>query len=101
MKAIGVDMVSLVDFADLIFEEQGMPRGGDDAEAQDIRISFSAFVKQVLLLRGSNTATVKDMVDLRWWLSKSLQSKLEATVEKILIGRSGQPCINKANSAPM
>ena len=93
MKDIGVDIMSLVDFADLIFEEPRVTKDSD-TEAQDFRISFDDLVKQILQLRGSNTATVKDMVDLRWWFSQSLQSKVDASVERMLSSKS-QLCVQK------
>ncbi|CAE7169566.1 Cacna1h, partial [Symbiodinium necroappetens] len=76
LNEIGVDIVSLIDFADLIFEERGIAKT-TDAEGQAHQISFADFVEPVLQLQKSNTATVKDMVNLRWWLSQSLQRKLE------------------------
>lgn len=50
---MGVDVVGLVDLADFIFK--------DDA----VELSFEDFIELVLQLRGSNQATVKDIVDLR------------------------------------
>lgn len=52
LQEVGVDVVGLVDFTDFIFT------GGRD-------LSFGDFMDMVLQLRGSNTATVKDIVDLR------------------------------------
>lgn len=52
LQEVGVDVVGLVDFIDFIFV------GGRD-------MSFGDFMDMVLQLRGSNTATVKDIVDLR------------------------------------
>eukprot|EP00929_Paragymnodinium_shiwhaense_P068413 TRINITY_DN3439_c0_g1_i1.p1 TRINITY_DN3439_c0_g1~~TRINITY_DN3439_c0_g1_i1.p1 ORF type:complete len:989 (-),score=223.09 TRINITY_DN3439_c0_g1_i1:260-3226(-) len=52
LHEVGVDVVSLVDYANYIFEE------GDV-------LSFADFMECVLQLRGQNTATVKDIVDLR------------------------------------
>jgi len=52
LAEVGVDALGLVDFTDFIFE---------DVE----ELSFGDFMKVVLQLRGSNMATVKDMVDLR------------------------------------
>lgn len=53
LQEVGVDVVGLVDFADVIFEDG----------AQEL--SFEKFMDVVLQLRGSNTATVKDIVELR------------------------------------
>lgn len=51
LQDVGVDVIGLVDFTDFIFAK------GDD-------ISFNDFMELVLQLRGSNTATVKDIIDL-------------------------------------
>eukprot|EP00928_Gymnodinium_smaydae_P017550 TRINITY_DN16710_c2_g1_i3.p1 TRINITY_DN16710_c2_g1~~TRINITY_DN16710_c2_g1_i3.p1 ORF type:complete len:390 (-),score=101.70 TRINITY_DN16710_c2_g1_i3:116-1285(-) len=60
---IGVDVVGLIDFTDYIFQ---------DGRA----LSFPAFMDVVLQLRGSNTATVKDMVDLRKCITFELRKML-------------------------
>jgi hypothetical protein len=52
INEIGVDAPGLVDFADFIFHD-----GGD--------LSFADFMEVVLSFRGSNGATVKDIVDMR------------------------------------
>mmetsp|Transcript_141121 Transcript_141121/g.243904 ORF Transcript_141121/g.243904 Transcript_141121/m.243904 type:complete len:135 (+) Transcript_141121:1-405(+) len=62
LNSVGVDVVGLVDFADFIF------RGED--------ISFVDFVELVLTLRGTNTARVKDIVDLRKYMAMELEHKL-------------------------
>merc|ERR1712061_225108 len=63
LQNIGVDVVGLVDFTDYIFEEKST-------------ISFRKFMDMVLQLRGTNTTTVKDIVDLRKYLALEL-SKIE------------------------
>jgi len=59
LHEVGVDVVGLVDFVDFIF--------GSDFEdkSEGTSLSFSDFMEVVLQLRGSNKATVKDVVDLR------------------------------------
>jgi hypothetical protein len=52
LHEVGVDVVGLIDFTDFIFQ---------GAE----KITFKIFMDTVLQLRGSNAATVKDIVDLR------------------------------------
>merc|ERR1712050_212633 len=56
LQEVGVDVVGLIDFTDFIFT------GGRD-------MTFCDFMDMVLQLRGSNTATVKDIVDLRKMMS--------------------------------
>jgi hypothetical protein len=60
LRDVGVDVVGLVDLADFIFD--------DEHET----LSFSQFMETVLQLRGSNVATVKDMVDLRKYMSAQM-----------------------------
>lgn len=56
---VGVDVVALVELSDFLFEEsESLP--------------FSDFMEAVLQLRGSNVATVKDIVDLRRWIGLQL-----------------------------
>eukprot|EP00441_Pelagodinium_beii_P047716 CAMPEP_0197625796 /NCGR_PEP_ID=MMETSP1338-20131121/5055_1 /TAXON_ID=43686 ORGANISM="Pelagodinium beii, Strain RCC1491" /NCGR_SAMPLE_ID=MMETSP1338 /ASSEMBLY_ACC=CAM_ASM_000754 /LENGTH=586 /DNA_ID=CAMNT_0043196287 /DNA_START=39 /DNA_END=1799 /DNA_ORIENTATION=- len=52
LSEVDVDVVALVDLSDFIFE--------DDRE-----LSFADFMDLILQLRGTNQATVKDIVDLR------------------------------------
>merc|ERR1712008_252636 len=61
VQEVGVDVVGLVDFADFIFKD-------------GVELSFSEFMALVLQLRGSNTATVKDIVDLRKFIALELQA---------------------------
>jgi len=62
LQDVGVDVVNLVDFADAIFI--------DDSGEEELELSFSKFMEVVLNLRGSNHATVKDIVDLRKFIRK-------------------------------
>eukprot|EP00930_Biecheleria_cincta_P042782 TRINITY_DN29438_c0_g1_i1.p1 TRINITY_DN29438_c0_g1~~TRINITY_DN29438_c0_g1_i1.p1 ORF type:complete len:642 (+),score=111.97 TRINITY_DN29438_c0_g1_i1:83-2008(+) len=59
LQDVGVDVVGLVDFADYIFSEERPV------------LTFEEFMDVVLQLRGSNTASVKDIVDLRKLVIKS------------------------------
>merc|ERR1711972_378584 len=54
IQSVGVDVVELVDDADFIF-------GGDSSSS----LGFADFMNLVLELRGSNTASVKDLMRLR------------------------------------
>merc|ERR1719313_2766795 len=60
LQDIGVDVVGLVDLSDHIFE--------DHAESGEL--AFADFMEVVLQLRGTNQATVRDMVDLRKHVSQ-------------------------------
>merc|ERR1712039_5899 len=62
LAEVGVDVISLVDNMDQIFEESCLP--GEES------INFEKFSEAILNLRGNNTATVKDCVDLRKFIKK-------------------------------
>jgi len=71
IQEVGVDVVGLVDFADHIFK--------DGKE-----LTFPDFMELVLQLRGSNNATVRDIVDLRKAITLSQNDVLEASVAKLI-----------------
>eukprot|EP00929_Paragymnodinium_shiwhaense_P041373 TRINITY_DN21486_c0_g1_i1.p1 TRINITY_DN21486_c0_g1~~TRINITY_DN21486_c0_g1_i1.p1 ORF type:complete len:772 (-),score=187.67 TRINITY_DN21486_c0_g1_i1:362-2677(-) len=52
LQEVGVDVIGLVDFTDFIFQD-------------GVELTFGDFMEVVLSLRGTNTATVKDIIDLR------------------------------------
>mmetsp|Transcript_79502 Transcript_79502/g.184494 ORF Transcript_79502/g.184494 Transcript_79502/m.184494 type:complete len:728 (+) Transcript_79502:129-2312(+) len=60
VQEVGVDVVGLVDYSEYLFQD-------DQAS-----LSFPEFMDLVLQLRGSNTATVKDIVDLRKFFSSQV-----------------------------
>lgn len=69
LEDIGIDVVSLVDAADGIFQsndEQGDHFGRT--------LTFEEFMEVLLQLRGSNRATVKDIVDLRKYIHKVIRN---------------------------
>lgn len=70
LTGVGVDVFDLVDFADYIF--------ADDAR----NLSFADLMNLVLDLRGSNTATVKDIVDLRRFVKQRFSEIEQALVEQ-------------------
>lgn len=71
LQDIGVDVVGLVDFTDIIFEED------------DLELSFGDFMDLVMQLRGSNTCTVKDMVDLRKFFVTELNAAAGTIIDFI------------------
>merc|ERR1719326_2565870 len=76
LSDVGVDVFALIDLADYIFED-------DEAENQDeIELDFTKFMEVVLQLRGTNHATVKDIVDLRKFMRRSM---LEAHKQTTMI----------------
>jgi voltage-gated sodium channel len=69
MATVGVDVVGLVDYMDFIFNENES-------------LVFPDFMNAVLELRGSNNATVKDIVDQRRWIAAQNQ-KVKSFIEEI------------------
>jgi len=64
LNEVGVDPVGLVDFVDHIFEDE------------QVELDFESFMNVVLQFRGSNTATVKDIMNLTKIVSGELKSIL-------------------------
>jgi len=60
LQSVGVDVVGLVDFVDAIFTSTN-----EDDEVEEKCLSFEEFMGVILDLRGSNKATVRDVVELR------------------------------------
>jgi len=75
LKELDVDPVSLIDFADFIFQEDD---GGDEPAS----LSLGDFLEVVMQLRGGNKTTVKDVLDLR----KFLRTRFE-NIEKSISSR--------------
>eukprot|EP00931_Biecheleriopsis_adriatica_P038751 TRINITY_DN22155_c0_g1_i1.p1 TRINITY_DN22155_c0_g1~~TRINITY_DN22155_c0_g1_i1.p1 ORF type:complete len:652 (+),score=114.19 TRINITY_DN22155_c0_g1_i1:46-2001(+) len=67
-QSIEVDPVALTQYADVIFGDQDVVLEGDKK-----LLPFSRFMEIILALRGSNTATVKDLIDLRKWIDGSYE----------------------------
>jgi len=70
LQDVGVDVVGLVDFTDFIFKD-------------GVELSFPNFMEMVLQLRGSNTATVKDIVDFRKFIMTEMKELQEKVCQKI------------------
>jgi len=73
IQEVGVDVLGLMDFTEFIF--------GDAEEAKEL--SFPDFMDMILQLRGSNTATVKEVVDLRKFIVSENQ-KIGNNIIKII-----------------
>merc|ERR1719254_375752 len=72
LQEVGVDVLGLAELSDFIYKEK-----------KDL--SFSEFMETVLQLRGTNTATVKSIVDMRMFMTKEL-----GRVEKTLTNKLHQ-----------
>jgi len=69
---VGVDPAGLVDFADQIFTDEDEDQ--DSPEGNEIALSFEEFMDVILQFRGGNAATVKDMVDMRKFITKRFKA---------------------------
>jgi len=69
LGAVGVDVFTLIDNADFVFE-------ADDPSllSTPVEISMQAFLDMISQMRGSNRATVGDMIQLRRYVLCQLQS---------------------------
>eukprot|EP00439_Symbiodinium_sp_Y106_P045164 s3792_g5.t1 len=67
LHEVDVDVQTLVNFADVLFE--------DDNGITQQKLPFGDFMQKLLQLRGKNTATVKDLVDLRKWISREMKEQ--------------------------
>jgi len=62
LQEVEVDVMGLVDLADFIFN--------DDSTGEEKELDFADFMEVILSIRGSNAATVKDIMDLRKFVQK-------------------------------
>jgi len=87
IQEVGVDAVALVDYADIIFECPNKP------------VSFGAFIQLLLQFRGSNAATVKDVVDLHKIIKRETEKvmKLIQGPENSLGNRRSMPNMPMSN----
>jgi voltage-gated sodium channel len=87
---VGVDVVGLADCSDFIFESQD-------------ELTLAEFMETVMSLRGKNTATVRDIVDLRKFILIQLDEKIEH-LERVVLGAIGerrQDCCFEGSNMPI
>jgi hypothetical protein len=73
LQEVGVNPEGIVDFAELFFFEDG----------QSIELTFDAFMEMVLDLRESNTATVKDILNLWKQIKENTNSAISDNMTAI------------------
>merc|ERR1711920_807805 len=88
--------IGLVDFADFIFDGDGC-----GAEEDEPELDFPKFMDVVLQLRGSNNATVKDVVDLRKFVQNQFELYRKHTLEEIRATTKKFESLNPAESIHM
>mmetsp|Transcript_61903 Transcript_61903/g.157401 ORF Transcript_61903/g.157401 Transcript_61903/m.157401 type:complete len:395 (+) Transcript_61903:1-1185(+) len=64
LDEVGVDAEGLVDFSDYIFDPDASPDGVQEDQHGELQISFEKLMTVVLDFRGSNNATVKDILNI-------------------------------------
>jgi len=82
LQSVGVDVMGLVDLTDFIYM---------NAEDETEGLSFEQIMDMILNLRQKNKATVKDIVDLRrfiTWNMSLLQDQLEDAISKLKPNRA-------------
>lgn len=84
LEDLGIDVIGLVESADHIFEDnfRGVTEEGQNAEENFGRmLTFGEFMDVLLQLRGSNKATVRDIVDVKKYVNKVLKNVDKLRVE--------------------
>jgi len=63
LRDLGIDVLGLLDFRDVIFD---MDENAENTDSEGYRqLDFQEFLDLIIQLRGSNHATVKDILELR------------------------------------
>ncbi|CAE7681202.1 scn4aa [Symbiodinium sp. CCMP2592] len=92
LREADVDLHDLVNFIDVLFEN------GEEGGYYD-KVPFSQFMERLLKLRGSNTATVKDLVDIRKWMTREF-TELKTQVLRTTSSRKTTTTVPRSSSAP-
>eukprot|EP00929_Paragymnodinium_shiwhaense_P043238 TRINITY_DN22267_c0_g1_i1.p1 TRINITY_DN22267_c0_g1~~TRINITY_DN22267_c0_g1_i1.p1 ORF type:complete len:767 (-),score=211.86 TRINITY_DN22267_c0_g1_i1:435-2735(-) len=70
MQSVGVDVIGLAEFCDFLFKDTNF-------------ISMESFMQLVLQLRGTNQATVKDVVDLRKFIRQEMSDTVMIALQNL------------------
>lgn len=97
LHGIGVELEALVDLADVIFHEEGSGHGNYNK-----LLKFSELIQVLLSLRGSNTASLSDLLALKRSVHKMVIEEIKAPLElrlnnidenvRRLMEHIGMPC---------
>jgi len=112
LRKIGIDVVGLVTAADFIFPEvsKELTAESEDFEHhhEHLSLPFVDFMENILQLRGSNTATVKDALDMRKFVRSEVR-EIEQNLRHLYTsagrksensGRSGSKSFGELPAAP-
>lgn len=83
---VGVDPEILIDNIDYIYEVINSD-DEDDCPAEEVVLDFGAFMEVIMQFRGSNIATLKDIVDLR----KHMDSEFRGMIKKMKAKKERAP----------
>eukprot|EP00929_Paragymnodinium_shiwhaense_P073087 TRINITY_DN37152_c0_g2_i1.p1 TRINITY_DN37152_c0_g2~~TRINITY_DN37152_c0_g2_i1.p1 ORF type:complete len:682 (+),score=157.85 TRINITY_DN37152_c0_g2_i1:204-2249(+) len=87
MDAVGVDVIGLLDLADVIFGQEGEESSEDGSQRSGgVELTLKDFLELILQLRGSNQSTVKDFVDVRRTVTTIFEGQfkqLDSMFEKV------------------
>eukprot|EP00418_Pyrodinium_bahamense_P014751 CAMPEP_0179123766 /NCGR_PEP_ID=MMETSP0796-20121207/58462_1 /TAXON_ID=73915 /ORGANISM="Pyrodinium bahamense, Strain pbaha01" /LENGTH=238 /DNA_ID=CAMNT_0020822413 /DNA_START=1 /DNA_END=714 /DNA_ORIENTATION=- len=101
LNEVGVDVVGLVDFVDEIFDQPPADdNNGGTKDLEEKKLTFEEFMTVVLELRGSNSATVKDVVQLRKHLNTQL-GRLERKLADLRCGVFGSSSPQRSSGTPV
>eukprot|EP00929_Paragymnodinium_shiwhaense_P110757 TRINITY_DN7799_c0_g6_i1.p1 TRINITY_DN7799_c0_g6~~TRINITY_DN7799_c0_g6_i1.p1 ORF type:complete len:525 (-),score=114.43 TRINITY_DN7799_c0_g6_i1:209-1783(-) len=90
LQEVGVEPVGVVDFAEVLFTDNGKP----------IRIPFPKFMEGLLDLRGANTATLKDIMQLSMHMkARAAEMKHESTEKCAKCSRDMQKDVKALEAA--
>lgn len=77
LEEVGVDPVSIVDFADFIFgENDGDEDGGEN-------LSFGKFMEILLTLRAENKSTIRDMISIRSHVASQVEKLVKSLCREV------------------
>lgn len=71
LSVVGIDVLAIIELADFVFT--------DEDDSQEMELSFTDFIKTILSFRGSNHATVKDIVDFH----KFVKGKIDQSTQEL------------------
>lgn len=89
-----IDFNDLIKLEDVLFEAEGLDGEGEDGLVKCKELSFSDFVEKVVQLRGGNSATVTDIVELRGYLNRKfiqIEKKVLTTLPPPPSSGPGEP----------
>lgn len=100
LTRFGVNVVDLISLKDVLFQNRGLPPGGGGSTSayeaamreSQRKLSFPEFLEVVLRLRGGNSATVTDIVELREYVRQRLDRFEEAQPPASTMGSGACVC---------